>query len=415
VLVGVLIVIGIGCQKEASNAAVKNEEEFNAAVVKEWYYGTFKKMPEWAGYNSVANKMKLPDWKKGIYIKMGDKEIVEFPFVKEKSVVPITYKSNLSESEKRQIANAAISRVLFIKQKSGNIIVREMQYIPDMDYLEKHNFDISQNMIGKTDNDFSGTIVVKKWNGQETSKNILENGKIIGRIKIQRNNGRSSQMNRTQACPVGSTQVDEYARDCESHLYGDGMATYDCGEWYPTGNQWCIDDEDIDNNPGGCSDPSSQECFCELIGGCYEDPNGGGGEEINCANVQGSLEGTSVSEIESSTTENETPTTRDRKYNWVIFKQNWNLFKFVSHEKGVHIKVNNVWKWESLTHNTITRTGGIIGGSVACSLIDATPTLGLYNASMTLDYHIEANAICKGSPLSFGNDFTSTLYRNVND
>lgn len=80
----------IACQKEVSNA--KNyKEAFNDKSVKEWYYGTFKKSPEWAGYNSSLNKRKLPDWKHGTYIRFGDKEIVEFPLVKEKSTFSIIY------------------------------------------------------------------------------------------------------------------------------------------------------------------------------------------------------------------------------------------------------------------------------------------------------------------------------------
>jgi hypothetical protein len=392
----------IACQKEASSP----KNIFDQKAAKEWYYGTFKKTTAWAAYSSVTNGKKLPDWKNGQYSKSDGMEIVEFPLIKEKKSVTITFRGQLAEADRKKIADATLSRIVFIRNAAGKIIVREVQYVPDMNYLSAHKFDISNNRIGSFDEDFSGTIVTRKWSGEEMARSILNNGKITARFKSKLN----SDSHRTESCPAGSTEVIEWARDDEMHIYGDGLITYEYGEWYPTGMTWCVGNEDIEET-GGCSDPGSVDCWCELIGGCEDE--GGGGE--NCSQTQNSLEGTPDSEIENIISENETATTRDKKYDWVIFKQNMGLYKFVSHENGVHVKVNNEWRWQSLTHNTITRTGGVIGGTVSCTLIEAVPTLGLYYASMTISYHIEASAICNGSPFSFGNDFTSTLIRNVND
>lgn len=264
--------IVVACQKEVASP-LDAHAPFDAKAAKEWYYGTYKKTAEWAGYDAVTNGKRLPDWEKGIQRKIGKLEIVEFPFVKEKNSFKMIYRGELSAESKRKMAEAALSRLLFTKYPSGAIQVREMQYIPDMDYLARHNFDASSNSFGDIDDDFSGTIVAKIWNGQEVSRKILKNGKITASFK----KALSQPASPTESCPIGTIQVDEYARDCESHLYGDGMFTYQCDPWFATGNQWCIGEEEMNENPD-CTVPNSPECSCSLTGGC-EDPGGGGEED----------------------------------------------------------------------------------------------------------------------------------------
>lgn len=131
--------------------------------------------------------------------------------------------------------------------------------------------------------------------------------------------------------------------------------------------------------------------------------------------VYASLLGHATSEIESIGTTSDDGTTRDKYYGWTIYSQDWGWYKFVSHEKGVHKKAGNEWRWQSLTHVDITRVETMVGGSVTCDLIQAIPTVGIYNAGMAINYHIEASALWRGSPLSRGGDFLSQRYFNVND
>jgi hypothetical protein len=375
----VATVIIIACQKEISNS--KKDNVFDDKSVKEWYYGTFKKSPEWAEYNSSLKGRKLPDWKNGTYKKLGDMEMVEFPLVKEKNTVPILQKTNLQESEKRKIVNAAISRAVFIKQKTGNVIVREMQYIPDIDYLARHNFDISQNTIGNTDKDFSGIIIIKKWNGQDVSKNILKNGKIISKIKIQDN---YSQIGGglTESCPVGNTEIIEWARDDVIHIYGDGMITYQYGEWYQTGNQWCVGDEDIDENPA-CDDPNNPDCFCALIGGC-DGSNGQDPPPCNQTAVDNAINSVSTTSLNTKDeieTTSESPTSITRNYKWKFARVEAGLgsgITFYSHETGLQDKgADGWWRWTSFVHNSESQSGGaIFWGAEINSL---TPTASMTN------------------------------------
>ena len=125
--------------------------------------------------------------------------------------------------------------------------------------------------------------------------------------------------------------------------------------------------------------------------------------------------GTAVAEIPTITTLGEGPETRTKVYVWKFYSQNQGMWYFESAEKGTHIKVNNVWKWKSLTHESITRSGFIVGGSVDCLLVSATATLGTYWAAMELKYKIKVDLICQGSPISYTTGTkTSVNYFDVN-
>jgi hypothetical protein len=128
--------------------------------------------------------------------------------------------------------------------------------------------------------------------------------------------------------------------------------------------------------------------------GC-EEPDGG---ESNCEIRQLDLQGNVVSEIESTTTTNETPTIREKNYEWIIYKQTANLWRVKSKEHGIHVQENNVWKWQSLTHMYISKTGTIIGGSISVTENSSHADVGIYWASMQVDYKVEASLVCGGSP-----------------
>ena len=110
-LAGVLIV---SCQR--TNDAIK-ANEFSVEAAKEWYYSTFKKTPEWA--SSILKAKKLPDWKRGLYKKIGKMEIVEFPLVTAKKTVMIPSNENLTIADKKRITEASLSKISFIRRIKG--------------------------------------------------------------------------------------------------------------------------------------------------------------------------------------------------------------------------------------------------------------------------------------------------------
>ena len=265
-------IIILACQKELSSPK-DISTKFDDKAAKEWYYGTFKKSPEYAGYNAAVSGKKLPDWKHGKSMRFGNYLVADFPLVKQKSSVTFPASSGLTDADKRRVAEASFSRMAFIKDNTGRIDTREIQFIPDMDYLVRHNYDISTNSFAQMDKDYSGFLVVKTWNGSEISRSIISNGKIIKRLKKHNSN---------ITIPGGRIQdmvcIIEWARDCDWEEHGDQGSTWECGEWYPTGNQWCWDDGQSPPEGDPCSDPGSPQCnVCAFYGiGCEQS---GGGEE----------------------------------------------------------------------------------------------------------------------------------------
>ena len=89
-------------------------EKFDAAFVKEWYYGVFKKSNEWKG----SGGKQLPYWPKGVYKKVGNLEIVEFPLMKKSKDISIPA-DGLEDYNKIRIAEASLQRIAFIRDKRG--------------------------------------------------------------------------------------------------------------------------------------------------------------------------------------------------------------------------------------------------------------------------------------------------------
>lgn len=370
-----MIVILFSCQKEASKISI-SEEEFSAAAAKEWYYGTFKKTVDYAAFNATTSGKKLPEWKISTKKKVGEYSVVDFPLAKQKSSVFFSQSTNLSENNKKRIAESSITKMSFIKSKNGKVDVRETTYIPDIDYLIRHNYDISSNSFGNIDDDYSGSIVVKTWNGKEISRTILSNGKITKHLNSVNSNIRNRIAE--QYCAI------EWARDCELHISGD-IVTYTCGEWYQTGNNFCWYEEEVNEDP--CfEDPESPMCsLCVMFGLC-EDPAGGGDDPPPCTsqNADDLLSTLVSSGIELNTKEDietisATSSSITRSYKWKIFATSSAIETITMHSKETGIQeydAGGFWKWTSFGHDLIYHTGSATLWDLNLdALTDQTPTI----------------------------------------
>ena len=247
--------------------------EFNAAAAKEWYYETFKKSAEWL--SSPLHGKKLPDWKNGIYKKIGTMEIVEFPLVTAKKTIMIPSGSSLSTADKKRITEASLIKIAFI-HKNNKVEVRETDYIPDLSYLQKHNYDISNASLLNINNDFSGQIVIKDWKGSIVSIRLMQNGKITKNVKIK--TGDKSTINSIQSNAAKVSDCDEDMWECMFELwcdvttYGDGMQVIDNCEWINTGVCWPAESN---CPPDPCDGLNDEECAClfyGICGGADDDP-----------------------------------------------------------------------------------------------------------------------------------------------
>jgi hypothetical protein len=404
-----LAVVIVACQKTADDSLKVNKQSaFTAAYVKEWYYGTFKKSAEWSSSNEKGKK--LPDWNHPTYGKIGGLEAIEYPLIKEKSAFAIAGSSTASPHNMRKIANASLSKIVFIKTGDNQVQVREIDYIPDWEYLQKKGFDISDVSMVKDKNDFSGRLSIKKWDGSAMPSIELSGGKITKKGTINDNTAIASG-SYSEICTT--LQTCTWSQTCYYSISGDYIAELGCSEWEFAGDctteKFCY----IDN---AGDDP------CALYG--LNCGTGGGNEDEDCSvTAQAALTAMVNNAVVSNqtleiTTLSESAETRTKKYNWVILKGiGWYLFSF---EKGVHVKTDNPnpnlrWIWQSLDHQNIALVGIVFGGDLDYSLISATPTLGLYNAIQDLDFKVKYSLVCKGSPFAREAVYNSTKPFNVND
>ena len=176
---------------------------------------------------------------------------------------------------------------------------------------------------------------------------------------------------------------------------------------------------------------------------CYEEPGSGGGEIFYGTGGEGGTGGGSGSAV----TENDTAlceaslsditgqafstsdfvsaklrlvdsNTRNVQYSWKIF--NCLDFNLYSYETGMHKKVANInpsleWEWVSLTHNNIASTGFVVGVDMSYIDISHLPTVGQYNALMSLNYSVKFSLACKGSPVANELSFPANHIFNIND
>jgi hypothetical protein len=388
------------CQKQANTEGIL----FTSSDAKEWYYASFKKSPEYLSYDSKLNGKKLPDWAKGVYKKVGDIEIIEFPLKQEKTTVRIPEADRLSDIEKKQISAASLFRIAFIKNKKNNLVVRELNYLPEIQYLRNKNYDISQNSFANFDKNFSGRLIIKDWSGKEISRNIIKDGKVSMKSHlIKQGSNKNKIVNSAKSSSNSEIICDqyiitEYEQFCSANsLYGDEMNVINCTDWAPTGVQYMEEGECYESNP--CTNMSQEECLCQLYSICPNDGNNNNEEEENCDNKLDELVNSAVvsDETVSITTISSTPTTRTKKYEWIILKSiGWHIFSW---EKGVHVKVNNPnpnlqWKWQSLEHLSIGVVGMVVGGAVEPTVNTAIPTIGLYNSGMDINFSVKYSIVC---------------------
>jgi hypothetical protein len=455
-LLGILTLIVlfgiIGCRKNLINEELhpgQRPADANVTAAKKWYNESFKKSAEWASYNSAGkritgetNDKKEPDWEHGISNKLGNLEIMEFPFLKSNTTFSLP-STSLTDEEKIKLAKASLSRIAFIKNDRNEMTVREIDYIPDWQYLQKKNFDISNAMYGKPADDFTGRILVKNWNEDILSLRMIENGKIIKKGSIKK----SDDNRLLRLAPGGGgecqpMQVCVWRQTCVQWSTSTGFSYETCGAWYNTGNCWIenyctggttgstdcypapapaserIDGSTTNETTGTTTGTTTEPCPCEFYGTCdacnmtEEQAQGKLDELVNS--------GSTLSDACAVTLISSTDTNRVKEYCWKFFGTTGSIWYFTSYEKGVHYKTNNTepstqWAWRSLEHKSISRQGVVAGGSVECTLNTANSTLGTYSAGMVLNYNMRFSLVCTGFPFSYGDSYQSVHYWSVNE
>ncbi|ULQ56612.1 hypothetical protein KJS94_00145 [Flavihumibacter rivuli] len=164
---------------------------------------------------------------------------------------------------------------------------------------------------------------------------------------------------------------------------------------------------------------------CETSGTCGDymldcgSGGGGGGTGTSvpedCSDVESKLGGTAQSgAVKSAFILNQTDI-RKKSYKWMIYKQSLGMFAFYSHEIATHRRVNGVWRFESLVHQTISKEGFIPIGTADVTLNTAVSHVGLYNAIMELNCTYTTTFSCKELKYSGSRNFSAVKNFHVND
>lgn len=234
VFASAIILIAISCKKMLSNEDQSaSGKTLNSAFVKNWYYGTFIKTAEWS---AAAEKDKqLPDWKNGVVTTIDKSDAVVYPFIKGKHTFALPGANALTDPQGKRIAAASLSTIAFIKTADNKIVVKEIDYIPDWQYLQRKQFNIGDMKGENGRSDFSGMVITKDWAGNILSIQTQVDGKTVkyGRIVKEKKSGNTKKGDNTSSLGECTyTTLCLWQQDCVLIIYGDGMIENECGAWY---------------------------------------------------------------------------------------------------------------------------------------------------------------------------------------
>jgi hypothetical protein len=395
----------ISCQKEKKHFEPENPF---ASTAKEWYYSSFKRSAEWK--QSPLHGKKLPEWNHSIYKKIGNMEIVEFPLVSARKAILIPSSEALSSADKRRIAEASLNKISFVRKPDQSMKLREISYVPTLQYLKQNNYDISRRSVLNAINDFTGQIIIRNWKGKVLSIKQSVNGQITRKLKTGRKENKSQSSGQQQMkdgfCSGPNDLWEcEFIMNCDVIAYGDGMQVWENCELEPTDNCTPVYCEDPGDDP--CLEMTGEECACQFYGiGCGEGSEGDDPEEEACPDYvcPNDIGSESISEQISSTTGTQATGSnglqvRTDQYKWYFARNqastvSWKYWSL--EETDAEQKYGN-WRFTAVRHLNI----GVEGSMPACidsnpTITSATGSLGSKGSSakMILAYEMHIKVTC---------------------
>jgi hypothetical protein len=283
------------------------KDTFGVDQAKEWYYGYFKKsiyfkklnvnspfvgdfdktVSSRTGNTEAGNLKKSPKWGLAQSVTKNGLQIVEMPILYDITTILLPGTQSKSQSVKEQLANASLNKILFIKKPNGQISIRLVTIVPSADYAASKNYDISNNNATNLEDNFSGYIMVRKWDETPIKTLKILNGNSYKNVTMRKmvNNVQTE----TEQTPCYFEWVPKIYRTCAIAYQGD-EPDHECEEWdeveSPTEGSWELnedcgsggeqDDEDLcllfnigcevdEEDPcamyGNCEDEEENECL----------------------------------------------------------------------------------------------------------------------------------------------------------
>ncbi len=103
--------------------------------------------------------------------------------VENKATITVPVDASTTNQITKKVLDATLSRMLIIKTSTNEMVVRKLYYVPDYKYLLSKGYDISECMLYKTHDDFTGLLITKNWNDEVLSYHKVKNGKIEGILR----------------------------------------------------------------------------------------------------------------------------------------------------------------------------------------------------------------------------------------
>jgi hypothetical protein len=239
--------------------------------------------------------LKTPIWARAFVDKTSLYEFVEIPLKYTRKITSTIGKKDSPAD--MEIIKASFDRLIIYKDKNGKIDQRIISFIPDKDYLKRHNGDISHNNINKLDKDFNGYLIYKTWDDKTVNRLRIANGKAISLTKSKvsqptlKLNKLASIDRPTSDRPgtegeFGCSDYYDVVYETACYFIGDDPIPTHCDEPIVISAIWAftICPDDPPTGLGGCEDPvnfNNPEC------------QGGNGNEDNdnnaCANLTEAL------------------------------------------------------------------------------------------------------------------------------
>ncbi len=352
------------CQKEGQiNSALKvaPNKSFSVSDAKNRFYQVA--INAWTGFRSRPNsKLKsfTPNWNRAVTGEDKENEVVEIP-LRFETLTGFTTGAN-------QPVGGKTSLVILKNKSTHNLRIVLMHVLNN----SAPGVDAKYLGCGK---DFNGEIFFTDLYGEFINGWIYKNGKVIAGSKEL--NTRKSVARAPLPGNCETRELKWYERTCT--FYNDNSV--ECTSWQYVGSTYqtyCTDESSGGVSPSSdCNIPSGQE-FLSQSGPISESVSSTSGPQKISSN------GEITKEWHASW----------KFYTGTFFNYTW---KYISFEKGVHVKINNVWKWKSLTHISHAQEGAS-PFTTTCTLITATPSISanLTTARMELDYEVKMCLQCRG-------------------
>ncbi|RPD38229.1 hypothetical protein [Chitinophaga barathri] len=267
------IITFIACRKENKSSADEPSvpQELTVKQARGHFYKNVRPILAQHELKNEHKRGKLyPIWDKAKAYSKGEFEMVEVPIYWERRQLTTMHRRSTKDTTKRMAPDmsdlAGFDRIVFFKDKKGNVGQKLVSYSPDAAYLARHRYDASQNTLGKMDDDFSGYLIERSLSGKITFLKKVKNGKVTGTMDYQKALAKRKQ-NPQARYEEECTLVEEiyiYENICLLIVVDSPEEGYweyvDCGDWelvevilvYECVDVWVPDDPCEENPQPGC-------------------------------------------------------------------------------------------------------------------------------------------------------------------